>query len=465
MSDRATPSARQRDGTVRAAFPNPKSRSATLFARAQAVMPGGNSRHSLAFAPYPLYAASGEGCTVIDADRKSYIDCINNMSATIHGHRHPAIAAAVDRQLGRLVSAGLPTEVEIELAELMVDRVSSVETIRFANSGTEALMFAARAARAFTGRRLIAKIEGGYHGSYDALDVSNRPSPDAWGDAAAPATVRESAGFTDNSVADTLILPVNDVDATRALIRAHGDDLAAIVTDPLVSRMGFLPLTAAYLNMLRDETAKRGIVLIFDEVFSFRLGVEGAQGRVGICPDLSTFGKIIGGGFPIGAIGGRRDIMDVFNHLPGGKARVEHSGTFNANPVSMAAGIAALKLLDEAMFAHLEALGQKLRNGIDSILAELGVAGRMQGDGSLAALILHDRPVSDYRSFYRGMVDSGAMPKLAAFHRAMLNRGVLHVFPAGFILSTPMTSATIDSILEAARDALREVRDLSARAA
>jgi len=446
-------------------YPDERSVSAKLFELAQAVMPGGNSRHSLAFSPYPLYAATGEGAVVQDVDGRSYIDCINNMSAAIHGHRHPDILAAVNRQLDRLVSVGLPTEVEIELAELMVERVDSVETIRFANSGTEALMFAARAARAFTGRSLVAKIEGGYHGSYDALDVSNKPSPDEWGDPRAPATVRESAGFTDNSVADTLVLPVNDVEATRALIAEHGHELAAVVTDPLVSRMGFLPLTDDYLQMLRTETERRCIVLIFDEVFSFRLGPQGAQGAVGIRPDLSTFGKIIGGGFPIGAVGGRRDIMDVFNHLPDGRPKVEHSGTFNANPVSMAAGIASLKLLDAAAFDHLARLGDQLRSGVDSILAELGMPGRMQGRASLAALILHDRPVTDYRTFYDGMVRTDAMRLMAAFHRRMLNRGVLHVFPAGFILSTPMTTDTIGRVLEAARASLREIRDETAKEA
>ncbi|WP_374571306.1 aspartate aminotransferase family protein [Phenylobacterium sp.] len=446
-------------------YPDEKSRSAALFARAQAVLPGGNSRHSLAFAPYPIYAAAGEGCMVTDVDGASYIDCINNMSANIHGHRHPAVMEAATRQMEKLVSVGLPTEAEVTLAELMVARVDSVESIRFANSGTEALMFAVRAARAFTGRDLVAKIEGGYHGSYDALDVSNKPPAGAWGELDAPATVRESAGLTAGSVADTLVLPVNRVEATRALIERHGDRLAAIVLDPLVSRMGFLPLTAAYLAMVREETARRGIVLIMDEVFSFRLGPQGAQGAVGVRPDLSTFGKIIGGGFPIGAVGGRADIMDVFNHLPKGKPRVEHSGTFNANPVSMAAGAAALKLLDEAAFARLERLGDQLRDGLRGILKELSMPGQAPGQGSLLALLLHDRPVSDYRSFVETMTTTGAAREMAAFHRAMVNRGVLPVFPAAFILSTAMSEAVVDRILTAARESLRDVRDQQTAAA
>ncbi len=436
-------------------YPDAASTSARLFARAQAAMPGGNTRHSLAFGPYPLYAARGEGYRVWDVDGASYIDCINNMSANIHGHRHPAIGEAVARQMERVVSVGLPTESEIELAEVLIARVPSVERVRFANSGTEALMFAVRAARAFTGRRMIAKIEGGYHGAYDALDVSNRPSPQAWGEADAPATVRESEGFTDGAVADTIILPVNRVEATRALIERHGENLAAIVLDPLVSRMGFLPLSADYLAMVREETARRGIVLIVDEVFSFRVGPRGAQGAFGLTPDLSTFGKIIGGGFPIGALGGRADIMDVFNHRPHGKPRVEQSGTFNANPVSMAAGLAAMKLLDDATFAHLDALGARLRGGLDSIFRELGMPGRAHGMGSLAALVLHDKPVRDYRSFVDGIVSTGAMAKMGQWHAHMLNRGVLGVFPSGFILSTPMTSAVIDEILDAARQSLR----------
>lgn len=438
-------------------FPDKQSRSASLFARAQAVLPGGNSRHSIAFPPYPIYAASGEGCHVHDADGRTYIDCINNMSANIHGHRHPHIMDAVRRQQDKLVSVGLPTETEIVLAEMLTQRVPSLDTVRFCNSGTEALMFAARAARAFTGRDKIAKIEGGYHGSYDSLDLSNKPSPDVWGNDDRPNTVIEGKGISRQVADQTIVLPVNRVEATRQIIVDNAGELAAIFVDPLVSRMGFLPLSDEYLQMLREETKKHGIVLIFDEVFSFRLGRQGAQGRFGITPDLSTFGKIIGGGFPIGALGGRRDIMDVFNHLPSGKAKVEHSGTFFANPVSMAAGAAALELLDDSMFAHLEELGNALRAGLGGLAKQYSLEGQVMGHGSLVAFMPHSHPYSDYRSFVRNL--GSAASNLPQQFASMINHGVLPVFPRGFILSTPMTSGTIGSILDAAEATFKSARE------
>ncbi len=435
-------------------YPDQRSRSAALFERARSVLPGGNSRHSIALAPYPIYAAEGEGCRLRDVDGAQYIDCIQNMSANIHGHRHPAILDAVATQLGKLVSTGLPTEVDIEFAELMTARVASVEKIRFANSGTEALMFAVRAARAFTGRQKVAKIEGGYHGSYDVLDVSNRPSPDAWGPPEAPVTVCESEGLGKGAVADTLVLPVNRPNETRAILERHGADLAAVVIDPLVSRMGFLSLTPEYLTLVRELTTRLGAVLIFDEVFSFRLGPQGAQGLVGVRPDLSAFGKIIGGGFPIGAVGGRAEVMEVFSHLPKGRPRVEHSGTFNANPVSMAAGLTAMKLLDHAAFAHLDALGEQLRGGLAAICAELGLPAQVQGRGSLFAMLPHQAAITDYRSFARALAASTFPGRWTDVHQHLINAGVLAIRPAAFTLCTPMTSDDIGAILEAARSAL-----------
>ncbi|HEV2364672.1 MAG TPA: aspartate aminotransferase family protein [Caulobacteraceae bacterium] len=438
-------------------YPDQDSKSAALFERAQAFLPGGNSRHSVAGRPYPIYAASGEGCWLTDVDGQRYLDCVNNMSANIHGHRHPAIQGAVFQQLRNLVSVGFPTEQEIEFAELMCARAPSVERIRFMNSGTEALMFAVRAARAFTGRSLVARVEGAYHGAHETLDVSNHPGPEDWGEADAPATVRDNDGFTEGAVADTLVLPVNRTEAARRLIETHGRELAAIVIDPLISRMGFLAVAPDYLSMLRTETAGRGIVLIFDEVFSFRLGFAGAQGAVGVTPDLTTFGKIIGGGFPVGALGGRADIMDVFSAARG-RPLVEHSGTFNANPVTMAAGMAAMRLLDPEAFARLDRLGHRLRDGLDAAITQLGIEAQVQGRGSLWAVLPHRRAITDYRSFHEAMRLSPLAPALAALHRGLVNRGVAPIYPAAFVLSTAMAETEIDRIVGAARGALEDMR-------
>ncbi len=437
-----------------APFPDPESRSAALHQRARAVLPGGNSRHSVFFPPYPLYAARGRGSRIWDVDGVERLDCVNNYSALIHGHCHPAVVEAITHQASELISVALPTASEVQLAELLVERLEAVERVRFCNSGTEAVLFAIKAARAFTGRPLIAKIEGAYHGSAETAAVSTSPEPSAWGDASAPAAVPDS-GSGPGIAQDVLVLPMNDVELGRRLIRNHADRLAGVLIDPMVKNLAFMAAKPEFVTMLREETARCGALLIFDEVYSLRLGFHGAHAALGVRPDVVALGKIIGGGLPIGAVGGRADLMDeLFDPRRG--AKLAHAGTFNANPLTMAAGLAALTHFDEAAFDRLSALGDRLRAGLREALRVTGRAGTVTGAASLIGFFMTDVEISNYRDLVAAV---GGNPRIRALggtlFRELLNRGVFMGVQGFMVLSTANTPEEIDRIIDAVAASLR----------
>jgi glutamate-1-semialdehyde 2,1-aminomutase len=433
-------------------YPDPKSHSQHLYDRALSSLPGGNTRTTVFMKPYPIYAARGEGCRVWDIDGNEYIDCINNFTSLIHGHAHPLLIEAATRQLALGTAFGLPTESEVELAELLVSRLPGVEQVRFTNSGTEAVMMALKAARAFTGRPKIAKCEGAYHGSYDYAEVSLDPAPEAWG-RNAPVSVAYAKGTPDNVLADVIAIPFNDAEAAVSLIREHGRELACVLVDPMPNRAGLAPADKTYLEALRKVTREVGALLIFDEVITFRLGFSGAQGLWNIDPDLTTLGKIMGGGFPVGAVGGHKEFMTVFDPRSG-KPALPHGGTFSANPVTMRAGLTAMELLDEAAFARLDVIGEAVRSGINQAFRRYGVPGGTVGLGSLLKIHFADRPIRDYRSAY--MTEQEVL-RQAIFNRGLLNRGVLAAGYGLMALSTPMLDADIDAIIKAASGALADV--------
>ena len=435
-------------------YPDQQSKSAELYQRALAVMPGGNTRHTVYFAPYPVYVERGEGCRIWDVDGVERIDCINNYSALIHGHCHPQIVAALREQAGRSLSVALPTEAEIRLAELVTERVPGVEQIRFANSGTEGVMFAVMAARAATGRNKIAKIEGAYHGSYDCVEVSLYPTPDAWGEADAPRGVAP-AGVHEGARVDTIVLPANNVEVGRELLRRHADDLAGVIVDPLTKNLGYLRISDEFLRMLREETRALGALLIFDEVYSFRMGYNGAQGELGVIPDLTALGKVIGGGMPIGAVGGSRELMEALFD-PRSGAKMSHGGTFNANPMSMVAGAVALELYDRQAHDRLAALGERLRTGLRDLLRVTGRPGTVTGAASMVGLFHTESPITDYRSMLHAVMTEPSLGRNAdAFFRHMLNHGVYMASHGFMVLSTAMSEGDIDFILDKAELSLR----------
>ncbi len=432
-------------------YPDAMPESRRLFERARKVMPGGNTRTTVFIEPFPIYAARGEGCRVWDVDGNAYYDCINNFTAMIHGYGHPEVTAAVIDQMPHGTAFGAPTESEIELAELLVGRLPSVEQIRFANSGTEAVMMAIKAARAFTGRPKIVKIEGAYHGSYDFAEVSLDSSPANWGDL--PASTPYARGTPRGVLDDVIAVPFNDVQALRAVFAAHGEAIAGVLIDPMPNRAGLIPARKDYLDAMAEVARAAGALVVFDEVISFRLGHSGAQGLWDIAPDLTALGKIIGGGFPVGAVGGRAEVMAVFDPTQG-KPALPHGGTFTANPVTMRAGLAAMKALTPESFARLDRLGALLREGIVASLARHGLAGQCVGLGSLFKVHFTALPVTDYRSVYPGPAER---KKLDAFHKGLLDRGVLSASYGLFALSTPMTEGDGQAILSAIDGTLGEI--------
>jgi glutamate-1-semialdehyde 2,1-aminomutase len=435
-------------------YPDMNSVSARLHERAQHVMPGGNTRHTVFISPYPIYAVSGAGCRVTDADGNTYIDFMSNASATIHGHAHPEIVAALRDQVGKLASVCLPTDLEVRLAEMICERLPGVEQVRFCNSGSEAVMFALKAARAYTGRPKIAKVEGAYHGAYDAAEASMDPTTENWGSAKHPEPVGHSAGTPQNTLADVVVLPFNDVEATRAILNAHAGELAAVLLDPLVSRMSFTPATPEYLRMVREFCDTAGTVLIFDEVFSFRMGYHGAQGEVGVTPDLTALGKVIGGGLPVGAIGGKREFMSVFDHR-NGHPKAPHGGTFNGNPLTMVAGIKALELLTRDAHAELRRLGDKARKGLNEAFRIADVDGQARGQSSMISILLSSASFHDYRGFAAAAATSKGFQTI---HRHLINHGILTLASGGTFLSTPMGDSEIDHLTQTFLDALQALK-------
>jgi glutamate-1-semialdehyde 2,1-aminomutase len=373
------------------------SRSRALYEDALAVMPGGNSRTTTFFDPYPFYVERGYGAHVVDADGNDRLDFNGNYTSLILGHAPPEVVKAVQEAAALGLSFPGPTEHEIRLAEMLTRRIPSLEHVRFTNSGTEATMNAVRAARAFTGRSKIAKFEGAFHGTHDTVLVSVTPDARTGGGRTRPKPAPSSDGIPAATWKNVVVLPWNDGDSCEAILERESGKLAALIVDPLLGIGGIIPPADGFLARLRAITERLGIVLIFDEVISFRVAWGGAQERYGIRPDLTTLGKIIGGGLPVGAFGGRADIMNAYDPRRGG-ARISHGGTFNGNPVTMAAGVATLNALTPEAYQRLDALGDRLRGGISRLLGATRRRGQVSGIGSLFCLHWISTPLTDYRS-------------------------------------------------------------------
>jgi glutamate-1-semialdehyde 2,1-aminomutase len=432
-------------------------RSAALYQRALQVMPSGYTRQMAVTHPHPAYVASGQGCWVTDVDGNRRIDWVNNFASLLHGHNKKEVVNAIHNQAATVMLSVMPCEWEVKLAELLCERIPSVERVRFMNSGTEANLMATKAVRAYTGKPRIAKMEGGYHGQYDLLEASFQPHPDQWGDALAPRSVAYSVGTPQSLLDEVLVLPLNDIEATRALLRRHANELAGVILDPLRLQLGVVAPQRDYLAMLREETTRLGIVLVFDEVLCLRVGYHGTQGLHGITPDLTTMGKIIGGGLPIGALGGRREFMSVFE-IDAGEPKIKHSGTFTANAMTMAAGFASMALMTPEAFDRFNAVNLRLRDGLERIRVDLGIAGVVHGAGSLSSLLMTEMPLNNYRELAMAM-GGGLAAKIETYNKLLLQEGI-YSMRGGFIGSTPMTEDDIDFTLTGVKRALTRMQAL-----
>jgi glutamate-1-semialdehyde 2,1-aminomutase len=418
-------------------------RSRELFEDAVRVMPGGNSRTTTFFDPYPFYLARGAGARLWDADGIERLDFNGNYTSLILGHAHPAVVRAVQEAAPQGLSFPGPTELEIRLARLLTERIPSMEVVRFANSGTEATMNAVRVARAFTGRTKIAKFEGAYHGTHDWVMVSVSPDPAQAGSRKRPKPVTWSAGVPPAVLKHVVVLPWNDAAACEKILDKHGADIAALLVDPLLSNGGMIPPREGFLDKLREVTARLGILLVFDEVITFRVARGGAQERFGIRPDLTTLGKIIGGGLAVGAFGGRRDVMAAYDPRAG-RGRISHGGTFNANPLTMAGGVATLEQLTPEAYGRLDALGERLRRGVARLLRARQLAAQVTGVGSLFWVHWTKTRLSDYRSSQ----PTDAEAPLRVF-MGLLTEGILLTQRGMGACSLAMTEADVDQFVAA----------------
>ena len=421
-------------------------RSDELFSRAKAVIPGGVSSPVRAFKAVggsPLFVARAEGARFWDEDGRAFIDYVGSWGPMILGHAHPAVVEAVRDATLRGTSYGAPCAAEVELAERIVRQVPSVEKVRFVSSGTEAAMSALRVARGFTGRRKILKFDGCYHGHADSLLV-------AAGSGVATLGIPGSPGVPEGTVADTLVAPFNDVAAVEGVVTAHGPDLAAVIVEPVCGNMGTVAPKTGYLEALRAITRANGSVLIFDEVMTgFRLALGGAQERYGIRPDMTCLGKIVGGGLPAAAYGGRTDIMATV--APDGP--VYQAGTLSGNPLAMAAGIAILDLLARpGTYEALEALSGRLEDGLRKAARDAGALVTINRVGSMITVFFCAGPVTDYAT-----AKASDTKRFGRFFHAMLERGV-YLPPAQFeaaFVSLAHGETEIDLTVAAAAEAFR----------
>ncbi|MBZ0260836.1 MAG: aspartate aminotransferase family protein [Hyphomicrobiales bacterium] len=431
-------------------------KSAALYERAKRVMPGGCSRNTILRKPHPIYAARGQGCYVTDIEGISRIDFANNVASLIHGHAHPDIFSAVQAQIALGTAFTVGTEIEVKYAEQLVARCPNFEKIRFVNSGTEAVMGCIKAARAYTGRPKIAKVEGSYHGLYDYAEVSQTATPANWGDVDAPASVPVSRGTPQSALNDVVVIPFNEPERTVAILDAHKEEIAGVLIDLLPHRIGVIPAEQAYVDALRRWATENGALLIIDEVITFRTQFAGTQDTYGVKSDLTALGKIIGGGFPVGAIAGRAEVMEVMNPL-NGPAPFPLYGTFSANPITLTAGSVAMQLFDKAAVADLNTLADKARAGIAEAINVADVPACVTGCGSMFRIHLKETPPKSYRDAFIGPEEQKLVSALLDH---LFGNGLLMIETCSGVLSTPMTQTEIDCLCEVVLGGLRKIKPM-----
>ena len=418
----------------------PESRA--LWEEAREYLPGGDSRNSIFWSPYPIFITSASGCHVLDADGVERLDFINTMTTMILGHGPEPVLEAVQGQLEHGLAYNAPNRHQVRLAKLLCQRVPSFDLVRFTNSGTEATLNTLRAARAFTGRSRFAKVEGGYHGTHDAVSVSVGVDPDLAGEPDRPQALASSSGLAQGVVDQVVVLPFNETEVALAILEEHREELAAVIVEPVLGSVGMVPARPEFLQMLRDFTHENSIVLIFDEVISFRVAPGGCQEYYGITPDLTSLGKVIGGGFAVGAFGGRRDIMDLYDPTQG--PQVGHAGTFNANPVTMLAGAVTLEELTPQVYRELSERTESLRYGIRQVCARQEVPAQVTGLGSLFGIHFIDRPLSNYRDIAAG--DTALRNQVFL---GLMNEGIMLAPNLVGALSTAIAQREVDAFLTA----------------
>lgn len=429
--------------------------SAAIYEHACDIIIGGVSRNTVHRNPHPYYMAHSKGCYVTDIEGTERIDFANNMASLIHGHVHPIVTEAVIEQIQKGSAITLATEAEIALGELLQNRIPSFEKIRFVNSGTEAVMAMIKASRAFTGKPMIAKAEGAYHGTYDFAEVSQVTSPSKWGKAKKPNSVALVKGTPQEVLDLVAIFPFNDIKKTLNILDRNKDKIACVLIDPVPHRVGLVPATNEYIEAIYKWTRENGALLCFDEVVTLRVNYGGTQEQFTVKPDLSAVGKMIGGGFPVGAIAGRTDVMDVFNPRKQRK-RFPHSGTFSANPISMTAGRVAMELFDQDAVIKLNALTAKAKMQIEEAIKLVDLPISVTGAGSMFRFHLKENAPTTFREAYQNLPERLLVKELLDY--MFFEENIMMINTCACMFSTVMTQKEVDRLTEGMHNAFKFIK-------
>lgn len=435
--------------SVKKIYADARPNSRRLHTEACKYMPGGDTRTATFFLPFPNFIKYGDGAYMYDEDGFKLLDFQNNYTSLIHGHAHPETVEAVREQIAKGSAYTAPFEKQIELSAILTQRFPSVDMIRYTNSGTEANMHALRIARAYTGKAKIIKTEGGYHGTTDVFEASVDPNIKKAGTLDQIKVIPESRGVSENALKDVLVVPFNDIERTRKMIEEHHRETACIIIEPIMGSAGQITPDLEYLKFLREITEQYHIVLIFDEVVTGRLSLGGAQKFYGVTPDLTTMGKIIGGGTPVGAFGGKQEIMQMYDPR---EKKMYHSGTFNGNAVTMAAGLATMKAYNQEAVDYVNALGTLFKEGVLKIYDKLGLNMKISGAGSIYNILFTDKEVKNYRD-----VASAHEELNKVLYMSLLTKGVFDAERGMFCMSTAMTKEDIRFGLDTLETSLREM--------
>ncbi len=434
----------------------PTNKHEALYNEACNYLTGGLSRNTVYRYPHPIYAAKASGCYVTDMEGVERIDFANNMAALIHGHAHPTIVEAVIEQLQKGTAYTTGTVPEIELAKHLNSRQNAFEIMRFVNSGTEAVMAMMKASRAYTGKPKIAKAEGAYHGTSNFAEVSQAPNPDNWGDIDSPNSVAHVHGTPQGLLDNVVIFPFNDIKRTLAILDRHAKDIACVMLDPVPHRVGLCRADDAYIEALYHWTRKNNALLVFDEVVTFRVSYGGGQESYKVKPDMTALGKIIGGGFPVGALCGREDVMKVLDPRQP-KIPFPHSGTFSANPITMTAGLTAMKLFDREAVKKLNALTDIAVKQIREAIKLSGVPASVTGAGSMFRIHLRPNSPTTYREAYRTPDRLALIQELLDY--MLYEEKIMFINTLSCMLSTAITQKEVDRLSEGFYRALLNKKD------
>lgn len=433
-------------------YESQRPKSKRMYADATLYLPGGDTRTATHFEPFPHFIDRGQGSYIFDVDGNRLIDFQNNYTSLIHGHGHIPTKVAIKEQLEKGQAYASPFDLQIDLAKILVQRFPGIDLVRFTNSGTEANMHAIRAARAFTGKTKIVKTEGGYHGTTDIFEASVDPNLKKAGSIDNIKVLAESRGVSENALKDVIVVPFNDIERTEKTLQENYKEIACIIVEPIMASAGQILPREEYLEFLRKITSTYNILLIFDEVVTGRLSLGGAQEHFQVIPDLTTLGKIIGGGTPMGAFGGRRDIMKLYDPR---EKKMYHSGTFNGNGISMAAGIATLNNYGIEEIEYVNNLGGLLKSSFESVFHEVGLDIQLNGLGSIYNIIFSNKPIIQYRD----MANSYEHLNRLLF-MSLLVRGIFDAPRGMFCTSTAMSESDINLATAALRDSLYEMKDV-----